>query len=71
MTTYRKASVVNLVAGIVLIVLGIGGMIGVTFGNLDANLFSGLVFATAFIFVGGYETGKYAEMRYEQRKSDK
>ncbi len=68
MTTYRKTNEINLVAGIILIVLGLGG-ISLTFGNVDANLF-GIVFAALLVLVGGYETGKYAEMRHQQRKSD-
>ncbi len=71
MTTYRKTNAINLVAGIILIVLGLGGMVSLTFGNVDSNLFWGIAFAAIFVLVGGYETGKYAEMRHQQRKSDK
>ena len=69
--TYRKTSATNLIAGVILIVLGVGGMVSLTFGNVDANLLWGIAFAALLILVGGYETGKYAEMRHQQRKSDK
>ncbi len=37
-------------------------------GYRDANLSWGIFFAAALVLVGGYEVGKYAEMRREQRK---
>ncbi len=68
MTAYRKTNAINLIAGIILIVLGSGGIASLAL-NVDANLF-GIAFAALLILVGGYETGKYAEMRHQRRKSD-
>jgi hypothetical protein len=61
-------SATNLVVGIALILLGLGGM-ALVFSNdfVGANLFWGVCFILVFVFMGGYETGKYIEMRHEQR----
>ena len=70
MTNYRKASAINLIIGIALILLGIGAIIGLTNNNLiSANLFWAMCFILVFVLIGGYETGKYAEMRHEQKKT--
>jgi hypothetical protein len=72
MNLIRKPSLLNLVSGVVVIVLGIflidsayHQFIGVNYGvvlYMSFILFAG--------FIGGYEIGKYAENRYnEQRKN--
>jgi uncharacterized membrane protein len=71
MTNYRKANTTNLVVGIALVLLGIGGMANLTSSNhFGANLFWSMTFVLVFVLMGGYETGKYAEMRH-QKKSDR
>ncbi|MGA3060571.1 MAG: hypothetical protein ABSD92_09405 [Candidatus Bathyarchaeia archaeon] len=71
MNSIRKPSLLNLVAGVVVIILGIllidsayRQFFGVNYGvvlYMSFILFAG--------FIGGYEIGKYAESKYnEQRK---
>lgn len=72
MTSYRKAGTNNLVLGVALILVGVIAIIGLTSSNLvEANLFWAMCFILAFVLVGGYETGKYAEMRHEQTKGNR
>jgi hypothetical protein len=72
MTNHRKASSTNLIVGIALILLGIGGMASLTISNIvGANLFWAICFILVLVLMGGYETGKYAEMRHGQRRSTK
>jgi hypothetical protein len=60
----RKAGTVNLVVGIVLILLGAGSMISLTSRNISgANLGGPMSLVLLFIFLGRYETGKYASLR--------
>jgi hypothetical protein len=71
MTNYRKAGTNNLVIGVALILLGVGAIVGLTSNNLvDVNLFWAMCFILVVVLMGGYETGKYSEMRHEQRKSE-
>jgi len=66
----RKPSLLNLVAGVLAIILGIflidsayRQFSGVTYGvvlYMSFILFAG--------FIGGYEIGKYAEMKYNERR---
>ena len=59
----------NLFIGIALILLGLGGMALVFSNNfVGANLFWRVCFILVFVFMGGYEAGKYIEMRHEQRE---
>ncbi len=70
MADYRKASAINLVVGVTLILLGLGGIAGFTTSNvLGANLFWPMIFTLVFVLMGGYETGKYAEMRHERERA--
>ncbi|XHH08496.1 MAG: hypothetical protein ACFCUE_13135 [Candidatus Bathyarchaeia archaeon] len=66
MTNYHKASTVNLVVGVALILFGVVGIASNNFAS--SNLFSQL-FLLVFVLIGGYETGKYAEMRHEKIKT--
>jgi uncharacterized membrane protein len=69
MTAYRKASAINLVVGAASVVFGIVGIINLAIASLySSNLFWALIFLLVFVLVGGYEAGKYAEMRHEQQK---
>ena len=69
MTTHRKASTINLVAGVSLLVLGIVGITNLVITSpSSSNLFWAVIFLSIFVFIGGYETGKYAEMRHESKK---
>jgi hypothetical protein len=69
MTNHRKASIINLVVGVTLILLGAVGMASLTTNLSNTNLFGGMSFVLVFVLLGGYETGKYAEMRHEQKKA--
>jgi hypothetical protein len=69
-TNYRKANSTNLVVGIALILLGVGGIVNLSRNLIGANLFWSISFIMVFVLIGGYEAGKYAEMRHEHRKSD-
>ena len=63
----RKAGAINLVVGIALILLGIGSMISIISRNISgANLGGSMSLVLLFVFLGGYETGKYAEMRHSK-----
>ncbi len=67
MANYRRTSAINLVVGVLLILLGLGGTLVVASTNLfNSNLFWEMVFLSVFVLVGGYELGKYAEMRHER-----
>ncbi len=69
MTNYRKTNAINLFVGVTLILLGIGGTVVIASTNLaSSNLFWTMVFLSVFILVGGYEIGKYVEMRYERNR---
>jgi hypothetical protein len=69
MTNYRKASTINLVAGVALIVLGMVGIANLAITSLSSsNLFWAMIFLSVFVLMGGYEAGKYAEMRHERQK---
>ncbi len=68
MVTYRKANASNLMIGSVSIFFGIVGMVSFTFNLSNANLFWGMCFVLVFVLIGGYETGKYAEMRHERER---
>lgn len=76
MSDYRKASAVNLVVGIGLILFSIGlitplaPIANLNLGNSGINLEEQIFFLLVFVFVGGYEIGKYAEMRGELRKNN-
>ena len=49
--------------------MGVGAIVGLSSNNLvDVNLFWVMCFVLVVVLMGGYETGKYAEMRHEQRK---
>ena len=63
----RKTGVINLVVGIVLLLLGIGTMVSISPSISAVNLAGPLDLVLLFIFVGGYEIGKYAERRYNSR----
>jgi hypothetical protein len=63
----RKTGVINLVVGIVLLLLGITAMISISPNISTANLTGQLGFILLFVFVGGYEIGKYAEKYYTHR----
>jgi len=68
-STTRKTNVANLVIGLVLFLIGIGALIPIIGPNApSASLASEGIFALLFIFVGGYETGKYAESRYAKSR---
>ncbi len=70
MTDYRKANAINLVVGVALILLGLGGIAGLATSNvLGANLFWSMIFVLFFVLMGGYETGKYGEMRHERERA--
>ncbi len=68
MTGFRMASTVNLVVGLALVLVGLVGLVDITatrfFGPSD---FWAVVFLSVFVLMGGYETGKYAEMRHERK----
>ncbi len=69
MTNYRRTSAINLVVGAVLILLGLGGTVIVASTNLaNSNQFWEMVFLSVFVLLGGYEIGKYTEMRHERNK---
>jgi len=69
MANSRKAGTNNLVIGLALILVGVGAIVGLSSNNLvDVNLFWVMCFVLVVVLMGGYETGKYAEMRHEQRK---
>ena len=58
------AGIRNLVFGIILILLAIVGLISVRAENVSgSNLTGSIVFIFVFVFIGGYEIGKYAENR--------
>jgi len=70
MNLIRKPSLLNLVAGVVAIILGIFSIdsayrqfSGVTYGVVSYMSF--ILFAG---FIGGYEIGKYAENKYNERR---
>jgi hypothetical protein len=70
MTNYRKASTINLVVGVALILLGVGGIVNLASNNVfNSNYFWAIIFLLVFVLLGGYETGKYAEMRHEHKES--
>jgi Na+(H+)/acetate symporter ActP len=69
MTNSRKACTINLLAGLVLILLGMGGIINIAFTSLSSlGLFWAMIFLALLVLLGGYEAGKYTEMRHEQPK---
>jgi hypothetical protein len=69
MTNHRKASTTNLVVGIAFIVLGMVGITNLVITNLSSsNIFWATIFLSVFVLMGGYEAGKYAEMRHEKQK---
>ncbi len=57
----HKTGLVNLVVGIVLLLLAIGGMVSISQSISAVNLAGPLGLILLFVFVGGYEIGKYAE----------
>jgi cation transport ATPase len=68
MANYRKASKINLVVGMALIFLSIVGLVSLYSSHSSgADLFWAMGFVLIFSLVGGYETGKYIEMRLEQK----
>jgi len=71
MPNYRKVGAINLVVGIILILLGIGGMISLVGQNASgSNLVGSMSLVLFFVFVGGYETGKYAESRVSKQREN-
>ncbi len=61
----RRVNALNLVVGIILVLIGIGALIPIISPNTPvASLAGEAILALIFIFVGGYETGKYAENNY-------
>lgn len=69
MTGYRKASRTNLLVGIGLVSLSIIGMLSLYSNNVTgASLFWGMSFILVFGLLGGYETGKFAEMLLERKR---
>jgi hypothetical protein len=70
MSTIRKSNAVNLVVGLVLVLIGIGALMPIIGPNTPNASFAGEgILALLFIFVGGYETGKYAEGRYAKSRA--
>jgi hypothetical protein len=75
MPNYRKLSPINLIAGVALILLSIGlltpiaPLFSLTFDNSGIPLGSQILFLLVFIFVGGYEIGKYEAIHHEQSKN--
>jgi hypothetical protein len=67
--TVRKANATNLIIGLVLVLIGVAALMPIIGPNTPGSSFVGEdIFALLFIFVGGYETGKYAESRYVERR---
>ncbi len=63
MTNYppRKANKANLVVGINLVFVAINGLTSAMSNFSGSNLTGALAFILVFMFMGGYEIGKYAE----------
>jgi len=62
----RKANVVNLVVGIVLVLLAFVGIVAIGREISAVNIAGQLGFILLFVLVGGYEIGKYAESRHNK-----
>ena len=62
----RKADVVNLVLGIVLVLFALVGMAAIGREISAVNIAGQLGFILVFVLVGGYEIGKYAERRHNK-----
>ncbi len=62
MFAYHNKSRINLVVGILSILFG---LIGLIYG---ANLGSKIIISLFFTFFGGYEIGKYEEMRHNESR---
>ena len=69
MPNYRKLRPINLIAGVSLILLSIGlitpiaPLFSLTFDNSGIPLGLQILFLLVFIFIGGYEIGKYEAIR--------
>jgi|WetSurMetagenome_2_1015567.scaffolds.fasta_scaffold346154_2 hypothetical protein len=70
MSNIRKSNAVNLVVGLVLVLIGIRALMSIIGPNApSASLAGEGIFVLLFIFVGGYETGKYAEGWYAKSRA--
>ena len=64
----RKARLVNLVVGLIMLLFGIGISVSLITRNVSgSNLVGPISLVLIFIFLGGYEIGKFAESRYEKQ----
>jgi len=60
----RKTGIINLVAGIILVLLALAGMISLSMNNISGSI----IVIFVFVFMGGYEIGKYTENRHSKSK---
>ncbi len=64
----HRAGRVNLVVGIALVLLSVLALISVIANNVSGStLGSSVIFMLLFMFIGGYEIGKYAENRISKQ----
>ena len=60
----RKAGTINLVAGIILVLLALAGMISLSVNNVSGSI----IVIFLFVFTGGYEIGKFMKNRNSKPK---
>ncbi len=60
----RRAGRVNLIVGVMLLLISVFGLLGVSASGVSgSDLASPAVVLFLFVFMGGYEVGKYMENR--------
>jgi hypothetical protein len=64
----HKARKANLIVGLALVIFSLAGFISVTANNTSGSNLTGLIaFLMLFVFMGGYEIGKYVEARLQKQ----
>ncbi len=64
----RRARIANLVVGIVLVLFAVAGLAAVTAtSDLTSDFRGSVVVIFVFVFMGGYEIGKFYENRIESQ----
>jgi hypothetical protein len=71
MPNYRKVNAFNLVVGIILILVAVGGLISLVNRNISGlDLLGPMILVLFFVFLGGYEIGKYVENQLGKQREN-